>query len=368
MNFLEKHKKKLLNISVLMVTLLAFLLCAEIFLRIFFAENIVLFPRYHTDANYGEFTIRKLKPNSKFWHSSIDGSWEFVTNKQGFRSKKDFSYQKKADSIRVLALGDSFTQGFEVRQEHTYSSILGKYLKSKGLEAEVINTGVSGFSTAEELIFMENEGFKYSPDYVLVGFYANDYDDNLKSDIFRMDEGKLLLNKKKHIPGVKILNFHNSFGGFRWLSENSYFYSFFLNLVWKSFKAALLKQKSMEMAVFSGSLDTYKIDMANALIQRLCSFNKAKKIKTIFIDIPHQFPEGAEYSKSSIVPKIKKTITENCDGLLLSKSYLGDFNSIVDPFVPHGQRHLSEFSHSLIGLNAGKIVEDFELNAKGSLK
>ena len=351
-----------------MISFLTFMIIAEVFLRMFFSDSIVLFPRYHTDANYGEFTIRKLRPNARFQHTSVDGSWEFATNSQGFRSKKDFSYPKKANSIRVLALGDSFTQGFEVRQEYTYSAILEKYLKSKGLEAEVINTGVSGFSTAEELIFMENEGFKYNPDYVLVGFYANDYDDNLKTDIFRMEEGKLTLNKKYHIPGVKILNFHNSFGIFRWLSENSYFYSFFLNLVWKSFKAALLKQKSMEMATFSGSLDTYKIDLTNALIQRICSFNSTKKIKTIFIDIPHQFPDGAEFSKSSFVPKIEKTINDNCDGLLLSKSYLGDFNKIIDPFVPHGQRHLSEFSHSLIGLNAGRMIEGLEQDTKTEVK
>ena len=364
----EKQKSTLFNISLLMVSLLVSLMFIEIIFKVFFAEKIILFPRYHTDANYGEFTIRRLKPNSRFWHSSIDGSWEFVTNDKGFRNERNFPYQKEKNLIRVLALGDSFTQGFEVRQDYTYSSITEKYLISKGIEAEVINTGISGFSTAEELIFMENEGFKYNPDYVLVGFYANDYDDNIKSDIFRLNKGELFINKKEHIPGVRILNFHNKFGTFRWLSENSHFYSFLMNFVWASFKKALKNQTSMEMAIYSGSLDQYKINLTSSLIQRMCRFNRSKKIRTIFIDIPHQLAQGGKKSENSIVPEIQKTISDNCDGFLSSESYLGDFLNIVDPFVPHGQRHLSEFSHSLIGLHAGRLIEDFELNNNTSLQ
>ena len=215
---------------------------------------------------------------------------------------------------------------------------------------------------------MENEGFKYDPDYVLVGFYANDYDDNIKSDIFRIKNGELFLNKKEHIPGVKILNFHNKFWVFRWLSENSYFYSFLLNFVWDSTKAILMKNKTKELAVFSGSLDYFKIDLTSALIQRMCRHNRSKKIRTIFIDIPYPLSQGVAKSKSSIGPKVEKTISENCDGLLSSKSYLGDFINIVDPFVPHGHRHISEFSHSLIGLSAGKLIESIELNNITSLQ
>ena len=94
-------------------------------------EKIVLFPRYHSDANYGEFTLRRLRPNTTFWHTSIDGNWKFVTNAQGFRDERDFSYAKPPGRLRVLTLGDSHTEGFEVRQTQTYSAVMERFLRAK---------------------------------------------------------------------------------------------------------------------------------------------------------------------------------------------------------------------------------------------
>ena len=90
-----------------------------------------------------------------------------------------------------------------MRQDYTFSSVIEKYLDRQEINAEVINAGVSGFSTAEALLFLENEGVKYSPDYVVLGFYANDYQDNIKAGFFKLDEeDNLVIQKNKHIPGV----------------------------------------------------------------------------------------------------------------------------------------------------------------------
>ena len=69
-----------------------------------------------------------------------------------------------------------------------------------GINAEVFNAGISGFSTAEELLFLENEGIKYKPDFVVLAFFANDYGDNYSRKIFTLSEsGELILNKKEYI-------------------------------------------------------------------------------------------------------------------------------------------------------------------------
>src|SRR5204863_7405009 len=130
-----------------------------------------------------------------------------------------------AGTLRVLALGDSHTQGYEARQDATFSAVLERYLRRHGVRAEVLNTGVSGFSTAEELAFLENEGYRYQPDVVVLAFYANDFEDNLKADLFALDKGDLVEHKHAHVPGVAIQNAIYSLPGARWLSENSYFYS-----------------------------------------------------------------------------------------------------------------------------------------------
>ena len=141
----------------------------------------------------------------------MDGSWKFTTNKQGFRNDKDFDYAKPEGVIRIVSLGDSQTQGYEVRQ------------------VEVMNTGVSGFGTAEELVLLENEMVKYQPDFVILGFYKNDFEDNIRSDLFELDpQNNLVIKNKEYIPGVKIQNLIYAVPFTKLLGENSYAYSFIL--------------------------------------------------------------------------------------------------------------------------------------------
>ena len=105
----------------------------EFVVRFLYADTTVLFPRYHTDAQYGEFVIRRVHSNATFKHTSVDGSWQFVTNDKGFRNKINFPYKKPENIIRILSIGDSHTQGYEVRQDFTFSSIAEKYLKKKNI-------------------------------------------------------------------------------------------------------------------------------------------------------------------------------------------------------------------------------------------
>jgi hypothetical protein len=140
------------------------LILGEISIRVFLGDTIGHFPRYHAEATYGDFRIRRLRPETTFWHTSVDGSWRFVVNKKGFRCDRDFPYSKPDGALRIMTLGDSHTQGYEVRQDRTYAAI------GYGLKAEVINAGVSGFSTAEAAVLLEHEALKYDPDALILGF------------------------------------------------------------------------------------------------------------------------------------------------------------------------------------------------------
>src|SRR3954451_15931747 len=163
-------KKLLGNLLLVLATLAICGSIGELVVRVAFKQQTVLFPRYHTDYQYGDYTLRGIRPQSEFWHTSVDGSWRFVTNDRGLRDSRNFAYEKPPGTLRVLALGDSHTQGYEVRQDATFSAVLERYLTSRGVRAEVLNTGVSGFSTAEEVVFLENEGYRYQPDVVVLGF------------------------------------------------------------------------------------------------------------------------------------------------------------------------------------------------------
>jgi hypothetical protein len=117
------------NLALLSTVILLCLASYEIATRLLFGNQILVFPRYHTSAHYGEFTLRRLRPNFQFWHTDPDGRWKFVTNRQGFRSYEVFHVEKPSGVLRVIALGDSTTEGFEVQRNDTYPAVFERYLR-----------------------------------------------------------------------------------------------------------------------------------------------------------------------------------------------------------------------------------------------
>lgn len=54
----------------------------------------------------------------------------------------------RAEAVQVLALGDSLTAGYGLREEFGFVPQLQDWLRTRGHEVEVINAGVSGDTTA----------------------------------------------------------------------------------------------------------------------------------------------------------------------------------------------------------------------------
>ena len=354
-------KSLLSGLLVVAVSLGIALLLAEGVVRLLYKDQINLFPRYHTDAHYSEFTLRSMRPNSDFWHTSRDGSWHFHINNKGLRNTQDFAYEKPSGTVRLLALGDSHTQGYEVRQDQTYSSVMQRYLQHAGVNAQVINAGVSGFSTAEALVYLENEGYKYSPDVVVLGFFANDFQDNLKADFFRLNpDGELVVNKYEHIPGVRIQNFIYSLPLVKWLSENSYFYSMLFNATWEFFKgrlAANADEKVTEYALpTTDSVSDYDYALTAALVRRMYSFCQQHGIRLIIVDIPVIAEKGG--ATTSFSGGMEQAAQQNSDAVVEFMPLFADYNDVAQLHLPHGHRHISEFSHSLIGVAAAKAAQE----------
>src|SRR6186997_1987450 len=114
--------------ALLLVSLLVAGVVAELVVRLTLKDRIVMFPRYHAAYQYGPYRLRGIRPHAHFWHTSSDGSWAFTTNGKGLRDAREFAYAKPAGTLRVLALGDSNTQGYEVGQDATFAAVLERYL------------------------------------------------------------------------------------------------------------------------------------------------------------------------------------------------------------------------------------------------
>ena len=68
---------------------------------------------------------------------------------------------------RVLALGDSFTWGYGVEEDETYCRLL-----SQSLDVEVLNLGVSGYGTGQELLLLKDSIDRFDASAVVLFFDA----------------------------------------------------------------------------------------------------------------------------------------------------------------------------------------------------
>ncbi len=91
--------------------------------------------------------------------------------------------EKKEGVFRIMMLGDSFVEAFQVAEHQTSHQVLEDILNSSAppdIKFEVISAGVGGWGSGQELMYFLSEGRLYAPDLVLgLWFSSNDLQDDL---------------------------------------------------------------------------------------------------------------------------------------------------------------------------------------------
>ena len=111
-----------------------------------------------------------------------EGSSFIRTNSAGFRDRER-SEAKPPGHFRIAVLGDSYIEAKQVDFEETFPALLEKRLNLCGAfgrrPVEVLNFGVPGYGTAQELLTYRHLASRYAPDLVIVAvFTGNDIRNN----------------------------------------------------------------------------------------------------------------------------------------------------------------------------------------------
>jgi hypothetical protein len=133
-----------------------------------------------------------LRPGVKGYWLKEGGGYVSV-NREGWRDR-EHALAKPPNTLRIAVLGDSFAEAMQVNQDEGFCEVMEKALQGcgdlRGRQVEVLNFGIAGFGTAQELLTLKHRVWQYAPDIVLLAFTSgNDLADNSP-----------VLNRKDSVP------------------------------------------------------------------------------------------------------------------------------------------------------------------------
>ncbi len=229
-------KKLLINLSMAVIGIILAILILELLLRLMGAKPqtyLRKFSQYHPVLGWvktpnmdGEF----IKGSRKI-HEKI--------NSHGLRDI-EYTYDKPDSTFRILIIGDSFTEGYDVEFDYLFTevleSMLNDSLRHSGYRYEIINAGTGGYSNDQEYLYYLHEGRKYSPDIVIMMMYAtndiyynnqNHYG-NYAKPLYRTDNERLILTNTP-LPAPKTQE------SFKNIFRNMVLYPFVTNIIFTKF-------------------------------------------------------------------------------------------------------------------------------------
>ena len=133
--------------------------------------------------------------------------YRMTISDQGLRNE-EIAVPKPPNTYRIIAVGDSVTEGPGVELSGTFVKLLERSLRTANLarKIEVVNAGIGDYGTQQELIWLRERGLAYEPDLIILDIYLND-------------------SRSFTPPPASVAILHNSF------IRRSAFYSFYYNAV-----------------------------------------------------------------------------------------------------------------------------------------
>lgn len=165
---------------------------ASIFIVLFVAETALRFVKTYKDVSERELTYVY-----KSTHVKLSNGWYQVWNKDHYLGDGErFNHIRKINSeglsdvecplvksnneIRILGIGDSFTEGHGADADSTWLKFLERKMKldtNQSVNLRFINAGVCGSDPFFEYVLLRDKLLKYKPDIAIFQFCENDISD-----------------------------------------------------------------------------------------------------------------------------------------------------------------------------------------------
>lgn len=212
--------------------------------------------------------------------------------------------EKPERSRRIAIVGDSFVWGAALPLEFRWSTRLELKLKEKNADITVLHWAKSGWSTLEQVEFLEKYGAKYKPDIIPLTFVTND--PNLGDVPFQV----LSWQDSPCLTPIKII-FPDAL---RYVSGivNTYIYQNSENLGYENWKNALYSDSN---------LSRY-----SKILERLTTFQEAVGIPIFYVLTPNNHSQYFAMRYSQIIPLFERVGIEYLNLLPSVQRRLGNYS------------------------------------------
>jgi hypothetical protein len=308
----RRRRKVVINAAVLLISLAGALLLAE-----FFASRVLSRP--------GQRTVEAHFRQPKLIYNSL-----------GFR---DFEYpeEKLPKQFRIFAVGDSFTQGGGVNFDDTYPKKLERYLNFMGniekITYQVLNLGVPGRSTNQELELIKEQAERFDPDLIILGYCLNDAENR---------GGMPEVNAMRDKLTVRYFEKGTGMSGF--LYDRSALYRLLSHRVFnlRTYRGQIAYYRWLYREEYSGW------QLAREALLELGEFSRSEGIPVIVMIFPlFSFGLDESYPLSDIHDRLREVLdTAQLTCIDLFDVYRGLDRNILEA-VPFDDAHPSDTAHRI---------------------
>ena len=169
-----------------------------VLVNLFMAGIMVILMLFGLDLMLGTVGFPRARPvqvthppNVEYAVNNLEYSYIFKTNSQGIRYR-EIPRHKPPNTIRIVVIGDSYTEGAGVAAEETFLSQAEGLLRAPDTQIELINCGLSGTSTLNHARILFHVCINYEPDAVLLAFHTNDITEAAPDVV--LENGKISLD------------------------------------------------------------------------------------------------------------------------------------------------------------------------------